>query len=191
MSDFCTREYSLPEQAYAGLFWTVSEEEKLLIHNMFQVYSDLESLISDAREYISIIKEEDVTVLHEGMLLPLRLDRTFDLKEKYWKNPSIDIDPFSKIVKNIEMLRFPTAYELLVTPAGQVENSEIFSFTFPFIVGDNQRDIEAFMLTSNHPVPTDAKNAGVYSISEPVGINWITKKIIKEKLEGSTTSLKN
>lgn len=191
MPKYCTREYSLPEQAYAGLFWTVSSDEKLLIHNMFQVYSELDTLISDAHEYIEIIQQEDVLILNEGMLLPLKLKRSFQLKKKYWKNPSIEIDPFSKIVKNIEMLIFPAAYELLVTPAGEVGGTEIFSFTFPFLAVNSQRDIESFMLTSNHPVPTDAKNAGVYEIDEPIGINWDTKKLIKNYQIEASPSLKN
>lgn len=191
MTKYCTKKYILPKKAFAGLFWTVSADEKLLIHNMFQVYSDLETLIADARQYINIIKKENVTILNEGMILPLKLKTTFNLNQKYWENPSIDIDPFSRIIKNIELLKFPTAYDLLVTPAGITNGKETFSFTFPFLAGYTTKDIEAFMLASNHPVPTNAKNAGLYTVSDPIGINWVTKRIVKDLPEEATPSLKN
>ena len=63
--------------------------------------------------------------------------------------------------------------ELLVTPDGEIDGVEFFSFCVSLFKNTPSQDIDLYIKNSNHVVDTRAKNGALYEISKPESINWL------------------
>lgn len=63
--------------------------------------------------------------------------------------------------------------ELLVTPDGEIDGVEFFSYCISLFKNTPSEDIDLYIKNTNHVVDIRAKNGALYAINKPVSINWL------------------
>ncbi len=83
------------------------------------------------------------------------------------------MDIFQKFRNDVNIVKYWAMSEVLVTPDGEIDNIEFYSFCISLFKNTSNKDIDNYIKNSNHAVDVRAKNAAFYSLSKPVKINWL------------------
>ena len=177
---FRSKDFRFPESAYIG-FINIDDPEGVK-HNvsLTRVFDNLDVL----KRYVLFViddfsKNSNTTPSYNGFYIKADFNRLIPLKKKYWiEKKQIDSNIFSKSKNDINIIKYWKMSEIIVTPDGEIDSVEFFSFCFSIYKNTPANDIELFIRNSNHNVDIRAKNAAFYTLNKPVKINWIagTKK---------------
>ncbi len=83
------------------------------------------------------------------------------------------MDVFQKFRNDVNIIKFWKMSEVLITPDGEIDGVEFYSFCISLFKNTQDRDINTFIKNSGHIVDIRAKNAAFYELDKPVKINWL------------------
>ena len=83
------------------------------------------------------------------------------------------MDIFQKSRNDVNIVKYWKMSEVLVTPDGEIDDVEFYSFCVSLFKDTTEKDIDLYIKNSNHPVDIRAKYAAFYSLSKPEKINWL------------------
>lgn len=110
----------------------------------------------------------------EGYYLKADFNRLFPLKKEYWNNKrKIELN-FMQDYKNDEkLIKYWKMSEILVSPDGQINGTDYFSFGIPLFKNTPSKDVELYIKNLNLVVDTQAKHAAFYSLGKPIKTSWL------------------
>lgn len=160
-------------------FMTVIKNESVCFFYPFNtIFHSVEAFSHEAETLANNFHVPNLQLDTTAILLPIRKDRNVKLKPDYWNEPSIPYSIDSRVVLLIDAVRYFRFYSLLVTPWSIKQRAPLFAAAVPFYAHAPDERIEHFLRTSDFPVDESANNAALYSLLQPVGINWMTGESI-------------
>jgi hypothetical protein len=175
-----TKDYTFPERAYIEYLKGRDARGGEYMFPMFFVLTEIQDVRTDAELIMS--QDSEVEIDETAILLPVHFVRFFPLEKRFWSKPTVHYDTSIRVSLFSHLLKRSTLYSLLVTPTSE-KGKEKFAAAVPFYGNGDDRSLERFMALSDFPVDTAARNAAVYSVSEPITVNWKTGDIGKWKKE--------
>lgn len=171
-----------PPSAFVGFIMLTTKNGATTAYPLNRMYTANADFFADAGEHQETIATPGVTISDVGIILPLEFSRIWELKPEYWNDPSVHFGHMDRSKLFSASLSAPAFYDVLVTPSGMKEGTELFSAAMPIPAGNTDRVIEQFMRTSDYPVDEEAKYAAVYTPGMPFGINIRTGEVTKQRI---------
>jgi hypothetical protein len=177
---FCWREIEYPKEAYVVMALTTEEGQLGIGIPMYKLYTDFELIKSDVKELAEgVRKEPKMNMINELLVAEVSLQREYPLDKKYWITEGIEFGWWNRLAMFTKVFDKSSLYQILVTPI--VRKRKILLRAAAAFYRGADKDIEAFMLTSDWEVDESAKTSGIYFVDRIYGYNWITgKEIIRE-----------
>ncbi len=173
---FQSRDFDFPKNAYIGCITVIDKTDRKRHLCLTRIFDNIEIL----RPYVlfvidDLLKNESfVTPIYEGFYIKCGFSRYFPLKRAHWENKhEYEIDIFQKFRNDVNIVKYWKMSEVLVTPDGEIDGVEFYSFCISLFRNTANDDIDNYIKNSNHVVDVRAKNAAFYSLFKPVKINWL------------------
>ena len=170
-----SRDYKFPKTAYIGCVSINDSKNKRHSLCLTRVFEDLYIL----RRYVLFVIDDltdsnkEITPIYEGSVIKCNYSRLFPLKRSHWgKRQALEMDLFQKFRNDVNIMKFWKMSEILVTPDGEIDGVEFFSFCISLFKGTPKKDIDLYIKNSNQVVDVRAKNGAFYTLDKPVKINW-------------------
>lgn len=177
---YCYRDVSFPEEAFVGFVTIIKGEDILMFYPLDAIFANFEEYKKAAQQFTKQFSIPDLAVSDTGLLMPIVFTEKFPLKRDYWQEPTIEYTTQQRVKLFAGAANVHTLYKLLVTPSSTGKRHAL-NAAAPFFTSATPAHIETFMYTSDFPVDETAKDAAIYTMDRPFGINWIAGEIIKQK----------
>jgi hypothetical protein len=179
---FQTREFVFPKTAFIGCIAFKDNTNKKRYVCLTRIFNDIEIL----RTYVLFVMEDlfkedpNKSPVYEGYYVECKLSRYFSLNKTHWTNRGVfKKDIFENFRNDVNILKYWKISEILVTPDGEIDGVEFYSFCMSLFKNANKNVIDTFIKNSNHTVDARAKFAAFYSLSRPEKINWLNNIKVK------------
>lgn len=173
---FQSRDFFFPKVVYIGCISVIDRERKKRRMCLTRIFDSIELL----RSYVVFVIDDlyktgnSKVPMFDGYYVKCEYSRLFPLKKAYWKNKGeFEMDIFQKFRNDTNILKYWKMSEVLVTPDGEIDGMEFYSFCISLFKNTPINYLETYIQNSNQSVDIRAKNAAVYSPSKPVKINWL------------------
>lgn len=111
----------------------------------------------------------------------MNLSASYPLKKDFWENPSFEYKDFNRMVSFINVITSPENYKNTCHTHGCFHKCLYYpDYIFKTAV---ELDIELFMKSSDWYVDPTAKNYALYEIEGLVGIDVLTREVVKKDLD--------
>lgn len=185
---FQTREFNFPDNAYVGCIVLKDNTNKKRHICLTRIFTDIEILRTYVLFVVDDLSKENPNKppVYDGFYIKCKLSRYFPLDKSHWKNrKTFKQNIFENFRNDVNILKYWGLSEILVTPDGEIDNVEFYSFCMSLFKNTDKKVIDALIKNSNHIVDTRAKNAAFYSLSKPVKINWLesTNKLKRKNIK--------
>ncbi len=174
---FQSKEFSFPKWAYVACIAFKLNGGKIHHACLTRVFENPEML----KRYVIFVlndfssEEDGIVPSYKGYLIKIKLDRKIPLTKKYWrKDSSFDKVFLRKFRNDVNIIKYWQMSEILVTPDGEIDGIEFFSFSLSIFKNSPVKDIELFIKNSGHVVDIRAKSAAFYSLKRPVKTDWLS-----------------
>jgi len=179
-SVFQSKEFQFPESAYVGFIDVEDPGGVKHSVSLARVFDNLEVL----KRYVLFVLDDfsnnsDTAPSYNGFFIKADFNRLIPLMKNYWiGKKTMSPNVFNKSKNDINIIKYWKMSEIIITPDGEIDNVEFFSFCFSLFKKTPAQDVDLLIRNSNHKVDIRAKNAAFYTLNKPVKINWIagTKK---------------
>ena len=171
---FQSKDFNFPKTVYIGCI-SISNNKKQKSLCLTRVFDSLDIL----KQYVLFVIDDlsktssGITPVYNGYFIKCEYSRLFPLKKNHWGGePFVDMDIFQKFRNDVNIIKYFKMSEVLVTPDGEIDGVEFYSFCISLFKNTPVKDVDLFIKNSNHIVDVRAKNGAFYSLSKPVKINW-------------------
>ena len=175
-SVYQSKDFDFPKSVYLGCININDKNNKKRFLCLTRVFEDMELL----KQYVLFVIDDlsksssGITPSYTGKFIKCDFARFFPLKKTHWSGrSSIDMDIFQKFRNDVNIVKYWKMSELLVTPDGEIDGVEFFSFCISLFKNTPSEDIDLYIKNTNHVVDIRAKNGALYAINKPVSINWL------------------
>jgi hypothetical protein len=172
---FHSKEFRFPERAYIGLISIEDPEGNKHSVCLTRVFDNFEVL----KRYVLFViddfsKNSNTAPSYNGFCIKADFSRLIPLKKQHWvEKKQINTNIFTKSRNDVNIIKYWKMSEIIVTPDGEIDNVEFFSFCFSLFKKTPSEDVDLIIRNSNHQVDMRAKNAAFYTLNKPVKINWV------------------
>lgn len=189
---FQTKNFNFPESAYIACITLIDSTGHKHNACLTRVFENLDILKRYVLFVINDLTKSNAgfDFSYKGHLIKIKKDRFFPLQKSHWQKKKKDFNLLSAQYRNdVNIIKYWEMSELLVTPDGETNGLEFFSFCFSLFKNTQKSEIDFLIKNSEQSVDTRAKNAAFYILEKPVKINWLEgdqKTIVNRWVENYT-----
>lgn len=185
---FQSRDFDFPKIVYIGCIYFVDKDGEKRHLCLTRIFDNVEIL----RPYVIFVIDDlfrngnSSAPIFDGLYIKCEYSHLFPMKKSYWEDKSqFKMDTIQKFRNDVNILKYWKMSEVLVTPDGEVDGKEFYSFCISLFKNTEKKHLETFIKNSGQSVDIRAKNAAFYSLSKPVKINWLEdiKRVNDNKLD--------
>ena len=189
-AQFQSKDFNFPKFVYVGCISIVDSAGHSHNACLTRVFDNLDILKRYALFVINDLSKsiEGIGFTYQGFLIKAKFNRLFSLNKTHWKQKSADHPLNAQNFRNdVNIIKYWEMSELLVTPDGESDGVEFFSFCVSLFKDTPDTEIDLFIKNSDHSVDTRATNAALYTLEKPEKIDWLenSHKFIAGNWEGN------
>lgn len=177
---YCYRKPKFPANGFVEVLWVLKGSHRL-IYPLPQLFTNFSQMRDITAKLVSASDPDEMFVEDQVLIVPLKFERFFPLKAEYWGKSVVKYDWLERSKQFAKMIRESGAFNLLVTPAGRIGQTDVFATPLPFLATTSDSDLDVFMKLSDYPVDTSAKYCAIYSVGEHFGFNLKTFEVSKSR----------